>query len=445
MISEDIMKPIEFKKLTELKENYDKKPVQKALRRVLMQNELQNLFEKQEQKPNVQFKFSHEIKTLPVTNQKASGRCWIFAGLNVIREHIAKAHDLKEFELSQNYLAFYDKLEKINYFIESIDDFMTADQDDRTLQHILKTGIQDGGQWDMFVSLVLKYGIVPKEAMVETSSSGGTAFMNRLINVKLRQYAANARRLYAQGKTADILALKNQTLDELYTFLTINLGVPPTTFNFEYVSNDAYRIEKGLTPQTFLQKANIDLTDYISVIHAPTKDKPFMKTYTVSYLGNVVQGREIKYLNLEMHDLKRLVLKQMLDNEVVWFGSDVARYGDRKIGVWDDQSFDDETMLEMSLHMSKEDMLDYSQSSMNHAMVLTAVNLDDSLPNRWKIENSWGDANGVKGYYLASDTWFDKFVYQAVIHKKYLNEDQKNAWKQKPISLKPWDPMGSLA
>jgi bleomycin hydrolase len=170
-----------------------------------------------------------------------------------------------------------------------------------------------------------------------------------------------------------------------------------------------------------------------------------MKTYTVAYLGNVIGGRDIKYLNLEMKDLKALVLKQMLNQEVVWFGSDVARFGDRKIGVWDDHQYDYEEMLGMSFEMSKEDQLDYSQGAMNHAMVLTAVHLDNQEPKRWKIENSWGDDSGNKGYYLASDSWFDQYVYQAVIHEKYLDESQLKAWKQEPKVLKPWDPMGSLA
>jgi bleomycin hydrolase len=201
-----------------------------------------------------------------------------------------------------------------------------------------------------------------------------------------------------------------------------------------------------MTPQDFYKtQLNNILKDYVSIINSPTKDKPFMKSYTVAYLGNVVGGREIKYLNLEMKDLKDLVLKQMKDMEVVWFGSDVARYGDRTAGIWDDQSYDDEKMLEMSLYMSKEDQLDYSQSSMNHAMLLTAVNLSEGKPNRWKIENSWGDANGLKGYYLASDTWFDQYVYQAVIHSKYLSKEQLAAFQAKPTILKPWDPMGSLA
>lgn len=440
------MKAVTIKDIEKLNSSFSKKPVQKALSRVLVKNKLIDLFEKQESSLANQFKFSNEIKTLPVTNQKQSGRCWIFAGLNFLREVIANTYDLKSFELSQNYTAFWDKFEKINYFIEIMDDFLTVHYDDRTLQHILKTGIQDGGQWDMFVSLIEKYGVVPQEAMVETTSSSGTRFMNQLINVKLRKYAAEARALAQSNKQADIKALKEKTLDEFYTLLVTNFGTPPKTFDFEYVSKDVYKNMKDLTPQSFYKNQIGDiLKNYVSIINSPTIDKPFMKTYTVSYLGNVIGGRDIKYINLEMKDLKELVLKQMLDNEVVWFGSDVARFGDRVKGVWDDQQFDYEEMLGMSFEMSKEDQLYYSQGAMNHAMLLTAVHLDKELPKRWKIENSWGDKAGEKGYFLASDTWFDKFVYQAVINKKYLSKEQLKAWELKPIVLKPWDPMGALA
>lgn len=441
------MKAINFELLENFSKKYQEKPVQRALRRVLQKNELVGLFEKQESKPKTQFRFSHEIKTLPVSNQKASGRCWLFAGLNVLRETIAKRYNLAQFEFSQNYTAFWDKFEKINYFIESIDDFLVCDQDDRTLQHILKTGIQDGGQWDMFVSLIEKYGVVPMDAMVETSSSSNTRFMNQIINVKLRQYAAKARSLFANGKQKEIAKLKEQYLEELFTFLVTNFGMPPKQFDFEFVDKDGqYGIHKNLTPQAFYHDyLNDCLKEYISIINAPTKDKPFNKTYTVSYLGNVVGGRDIKYLNLEINELKQLVLDQMKNNEVVWFGADVGRYGDRVAGVWDDQTFDFDEMLEMNLWLSKAEELDYSQGAMNHAMVFTGFNLDEDKPNRYKIENSWGDANGLKGYYLATDTWFDRYVYQAVIHKNYLSEAQLKAWKEKPIVLKPWDPMGSLA
>ncbi|MDY0277205.1 MAG: C1 family peptidase [Acholeplasma sp.] len=438
------MKEISIKYLDEINKHIDSNKTQKALRRVLYNNDLESIFKKQEENINMQFLFSNEIKTLPVTNQKQSGRCWIFAGLNLLREEIAKKYNLKDFELSQNYVAFYDKLEKINYFLEAIDDFLDVDYDDRTLQHLLKTGIQDGGQWDMFVSLIQKYGVVPITAMPETKASSNTRFMNGIINVKLRKYAAEARALKNNKK--QIEALKKNVLEELYTFLVTSFGMPPQNFIFEYENSEGYQVIKDLTPVDFYRNhAGVNLEDFISIIHAPTFDKPYMKTYTVSYLGNVLNGRKIKYLNLDMKELKKLTIKQLLNNEVVWFGSDVARYGDRLLGVWDTNTFDYEEMLEMSLEMSKEDQLLYSQSAMNHAMLITGVHLDNAVSKRFKIENSWGPTNGNKGYYVASDDWFDDFVYQVVINKKHLTKEQLDAWNQKPIVLKPWDPMGSLA
>lgn len=440
----NVMKELKIETLNNYNKALEHKPVQRALRRVLFNNDLTNIFAKQEEAANVVFNFSNEIKTLPVANQKQSGRCWIFAGLNFLREHLAKKYNLKSFEFSQNYTAFYDKLEKINYFVQSMDDFLSVDADDRTLQHILKTGIQDGGQWDMFVSLVVKYGLVPQSAMVETRPSSSTNSMNKFIDLKLRKYAAEAREAYANKK--DIQPLKDQLLEEMYTFLTTCFGVPPTKFDFEYVNDDKLTVIRDLDPLTFYKEyVGVDLEDYISIIDAPTSDKPYYKTFSVSYLGNVIGGHEIKYLNLPINELKELTIKQLVDGEIVWFGSDVSTFGDRILGVWDDNYFDYETMLEMNLTMSKSDQLTYSHGAMNHAMVLTGVHLVDGVSKRFKIENSWGSTAGNNGYYITTDSWFDKFVYQSVINKKYLSKQQLEAWEQKPIILKPWDPMGSLA
>lgn len=438
------MSEINDKVLGDLKTSYKQNLKHQVLKRVLVQTDLSEIFIKQEEAINTQFLFSHELKTLPVANQKATGRCWIFAGLNVLREIVAKKFNLKEFELSQNYTAFFDKLEKINYFIESIDDFLDVDSDDRTLQHILKTGIQDGGQWDMFVNIVEKYGVIPQVAMPETVNSSSTRFSNKLINLKLRQYAAKAREL-KNDKDA-IKVLKEETLKNLYNLLTSSFGEVPTTFDFEYTNEEGYHVIKDLTPTRFYHEIIGDvLSDYISIINAPTSDKPFHKTFTVAYLNNVVGAKDIKYLNLPIDELKHLVITQLKSGELVWFGSDVANDGDRTSGIWDDQSFDYENVLDMKLTMLKADQLTYSQGAMNHAMVLTGVHLDKDISKRWKIENSWGNKSGKDGYYICSDTWFDKYVYQAVINKKHLSESLLNEWAQAPIVLKPWDPMGSLA
>ncbi|CCV64192.1 Aminopeptidase C [Alteracholeplasma palmae J233] len=437
------MRKIEEKNIKVLTEKYQEKKVQNALKTVLNRAELQTILYNQEKEKQNQFKFSVEIPTLPVANQKMSGRCWIFAGLNVLREYTAKKLNVSEFEFSQNYIAFWDKFEKINYFIEIMDDFLTTDIDDRTLQHLLHMGIQDGGQWAMFVSVVEKYGVMPKEVMPETSSSSNTRIMNQVINRKLRQYAALSRK----ASKSELVTLKEKTLEELYTFLVTCFGMPPKIFNYEYVDKDnQYHLIENLDPKKFYNEyTEHNLTDYISIINAPTKDKPFMKTYTVPYLGNVIGGQEIKYINLNINDFKNLVIKQLENKDLVWFGSDVAYDGDRQVGFWDDQTFDYENLFEIDVDLEKDVSLDFGHSIPGHAMVITGVNLLNGKPNRFKIENSWGNQNGNKGYYVCSDSWFNKYVYQAVIKKELLTQEQKLAWEEKPIVLKPWDPMGTLA
>lgn len=440
------MKAVSYQTIQAMNQNYEKDLHQKAMRRALAKNPIDSIAYVTESEQKTQFKFSIDIETLPVTNQKASGRCWLFAGLNVVRELVAKKYQMKEFELSQNYQAFWDKFEKINYFLEAMDDFLVCDGDDRTLKHLLHMGIQDGGQWDMFVSLVDKYGVVPKDQMPETFASSNTGAMNKLINIKLRKYAAEARLLAKSGLMTEKEALKQEVLQSLYGFLCTNFGVPPTQVSFEYVNkqNQYFKTEFE-SPKAFFDHIGIQLHDYVSIIDSPTEDKPYMRSYTIAYLGNVIGGKPIKHLNLPMSRLKSLVVSQLKDQEIVWFGADVARDGDREKGIWDDQAYDYETAFQMSFSMTKEQKLDYLQGAMNHAMVITGVNLINDEATKWKIENSWGSDRGLKGYFLMSGSWFDANTYQAVIHKKYLTESELEAYQSEPIVLKPWDPMGSLA
>lgn len=440
------MKAVSLQAIDIMDQSYQKDTHQKAMRRALSKNAVDTIAFVSESEQSTQFRFSIDIETLPVTNQKASGRCWLFAGLNILRELVAKKYNLKEFEFSQNYQAFWDKFEKINYFLEAMDDFLLCDSDDRTLKHLLQMGIQDGGQWDMFVSLIDKYGVVPKDQMPETFASSNTAAMNRLINIKLRKYAAEAR-LLAQTSQIELKnQLKKQVLSELYGFLCTNFGIPPKAVRFEYVNKDhQYANVPFESPKVFFDHLGVDLNDYVSIIHSPTEDKPYMKNYTIAYLGNVLGGKPIIHLNVPMDRLKTLVVSQLKDKEIVWFGADVSRDGDREKGVWDNLAYDYETAFQMSFSMTKEQKLDYLQGAMNHAMVITGVNLENDLPTKWKIENSWGNERGLKGYYLMSGTWFDENTYQAVVHKKYLTEAELNAYRAEPVILKPWDPMGSLA
>lgn len=392
-------------------------------------------------------KFSIDIPTMEVTNQKSSGRCWLFAAANVLRERIAAARNLEKFELSQSHLAFWDKFERANYFLESILETAALPADDRVVSHILTTGVHDGGQWDMFANIVRKYGLMPKDVYDETYQSSNTRSMNAVLNRNLKICAARLRAMVASGAQENaIQAEKSTMLGKIYSFLCSCYGEPPKTFDFEFVDKDGvYHIEKNLTPITFAERYVGDLLDgIVSIINAPTADKPYHRTFTVRLLGNVVGGRDVCHLNLPMDEFKGAIIRQLEAGKVVWFGSDVGKYGERAIGLWDDQSYNYELLTGLDLEISKEDALDYGFSAMNHAMVITGVNIEDGKPTRWKIENSWGDKNGEKGYYVCSDSWFDQYVYQAAVEKEYLGELAALA-AQEPIVLDPWDPMGTLA
>lgn len=438
------MKEINNEFLNNVENEYLNNSVYTIARRALTKNKISSLVRVNEQTEFTRNRFSIDLKTLPVTDQKASGRCWIFAGCNIIREKIVKKYNLENFEISQNYIAFFDKLEKCNYLLESVISLLDKEKNDRTLDFILNDGIVDGGQWDLFVNIINKYGIVPKDAFPETYQSSNTREIDRLLNRYIRKFAFDIRLI--KDNFNEINRRKELVMKNIYKMLCSSFGVPPKTFSFEYVDKDKnYNIIKNLTPKDFLAMAEIDLNEYVSIINSPTSDKPFNQTYTVDYLGNVIEGNDILYLNLEMNRFKELVIAQLKDSEPVWFGSDCSPCGDREEGIWDDLSFDEDTLFQIDSKMSKEAMLDTRQSAMNHAMVITGVNLDNENPTKWKIENSWGDNQANKGYHVATDTWFNKFVYQAVVNKKYLSDYERNLLTIDRIKLNPWDPMGTLA
>ena len=290
--------------------------------------------------------------------------------------------------------------------------------------------------------------MIPKDVYDETWQSENTRGMNRILNRGLKVAAAKLRRMVRDGVDETlVLKRKSEILGEIYGFLCCCYGEPPRQFDFEYVDKEKkYHIERGLTPVAFAQKYALPVLDQtVSVINAPTADKPYHETYTVRYLGNVEGGRPVKHLNRTRDEFKAAVIAQMQAGKVVWFGSDVGHYGNRDKGIWDDGCFNDELLSGMDLRMGKADMLDYGLAAMNHAMVLTGVSLDENgRPTRWKIENSWGDEHGKKGYYICSDSWFDQYVFQAAIEREYLG-DLAACADREPHILDPWDPMGTLA
>ena len=426
--------------------NYHKERSNTVLRHALSRTPLPDAIYEPQAIAGTDFVFNTEIKTMPVTNQKNSGRCWIFAGLNILRESIAKKINVKELELSQNYISLYDKIEKANFALESIIQLAPYSPNERVFMHVLSCPVSDGGQWDMFVSLVKKYGLMPKECFPETFQSEHTYPLNQLVNGVIREFAYEAHTLVSKGKTSLVRALKEKTIEKIYGIYLSAFGVPPEEFEFTYMdSKDKYHKEK-FTPKSFFTKfVGKEIDEYQSLINSPTADKPFGKNFTIDFLGNVVEGKAINHLNLPMEDMVAAIIRQLKAGEPVWFGSDVGFYRDRNSYAWDDKAFDYETAFGVSVEFEKGAMLDFRHSAMNHAMVIVGVDLDGEIPLKWKIENSWGSDNGKAGYYVMSRTWFETFVYQAVVKTKYLTKEQVSAAKKAPIHLNPWDPMGTLA
>ena len=428
---------------------YEANPKYAAMENAISHNGLLASLEKRSAAVENTPVFSLDLTKDKVSDQKASGRCWMFAALNTFRHKMIANFQLEDFELSQAHTFFWDKYEKSNWFLEQV--IATADQEltSRKVKFLLDTPQQDGGQWDMVVSLFEKYGVVPKSVYPESISSSDSRELNQILNKLLRQDAQILRELRAEGaESAELQTKKEELLQEVFNFLAMNLGLPPRQFDFSYRDKDNhFHSESGLTPLTFYQKyVDLKLDDYVSIINAPTADKPYGRSYSVEMLGNVVGSKPVRYLNVEMDRLKELAIAQMQAGETVWFGSDVGQSSNRKEGVMAEGMHDFTASMDIGLTQDKAGRLDYSESLMTHAMVLTGVDLDENgKAKKWKVENSWGEKVGNKGYFVASDAWMDEYTYQIVVRKEFLTAAELAAYEAEPIVLAPWDPMGALA
>ncbi len=394
--------------------------------------------------------YSVMVEAGDACNQKKSGRCWMFASLNVMRLKVMDKLNLKNMELSQNYPLFYDKLEKSNYFLENILDTLDEPLSGRVVAYLLQDPIGDGGQWDMFRSLVAKYGVVPKDIYPDTAVSVETMQLRKYLTTKLRGFACELREAAAAGESMEALReRKDAMMETVYRMLCISLGKPPVRFTWETRDKDGKFIRvSDITPQEFYEKyVGFDLDNLVTAINAPTQDKPYGRTYTVQYLGSVREGKyPVKYLNLPMDDLRAIAIAMLKDGRPVWFGSDVGQFSNRKAGILSLDAYNLGGLFDTEFPMSKAQRLDYGESLMTHAMVLTGVDLDeDGKPIRWKVENSWGDESGDKGFFVMSDEWFGEFAYQILLDRSYFSAEQNAQFDAEPILLAPWDPMGSLA
>lgn len=400
--------------------------------------------------------FNLEVKDIGspsfYNNQKLSGRCWIFATANVLRSHILKNFNLKddEFQLSQSYIFFYDKLEKANFFLENILDTTDMDLDSRLVQHLLLDPVGDGGQWDMIVNVVSKYGLVPHDLFPDNFQSSNSSRLNYVLTDKLREYALILRKLKSSGaSSSEIQNAKRSMVQQAFNIISLALGSPPhpeDTFEWEFKDKNGTFRRIGTTPLGFYEDyVKYDVSKHFSLIHDPRNS--YYQLYTVDRLNNVHGGKPIEYVNTEISVLKSTVIGMIKKNEPVFFGSDVGKFGDSSSGMLDVAAFDYGIAFGTSFNISKAERLKTGSSQMTHAMVITGVHLDEAgNPVRWKIENSWGPDVGDRGYFMMTDKWFDEYVFQIVTSKEFVDKKIYSIWKSKDYSVLPfYDPMGALA
>ena len=391
---------------------------------------------------------SHLIDDWDATDQKQSGRCWLFAGTNLLRAGAAAKLNVKDFEFSQNYLLFWDKFEKANHWLESILSTADRDVDDRTVAHLLETPAEDGGQWNMFTALVRKHGLVPKVAMPETWSSAKTAPMNRDLAAILRQAARDLRNRVEAGDDAATLQMhKEAALGAIHRLLCIHLGTPPQTFLWQWADKDkGFHRDGEMTPLEFAERyVTIPLDEYVCVVHDPRPKSPYGRTYTVEHLGNVVDAPPVTYLNVEPELMKSLAAGAITGGEPVWFGCDTEKMCSPELGMWDAELYDFDAVYRTQSGLDKADRLLYHDSLMTHAMLFTGVDIVDGGPRRWRVENSWGTEKADKGFYTMNDNWFAEHVFEIAVRRSALPAELQRALDSKPTVLPAWDPMGALA
>ncbi len=389
--------------------------------------------------------FSHKIKTKGVVDQKSSNRCWAFAWLNTMRPKVIEKYDLDKFEFSQNYITFWDKIEKANRFLEYIIEFRERDLDDRELAWVLKNPFSDGGYWRYAINLIKKYGLVPKEIMPETNSSENTRLMNRVISKKLRMDAAKIRKMSKNGYSVkELRKFKEDKVIEVYRLLAMNIGKPPIEFEWRYQIDDTTLSETiTYTPLSFFKKfVGAELDDYVCLYNNPTR--AYGEHYKSFMSRNFYDGEDFDHVNVEIERLKEIAKASILDNQPLYFSSDVNKDQNSDLGIMAENLYDYGSLFGIDLDMSKKDMALYLHSSSNHGMSLIGVDLVENKPVKWLVENSWGDDKKKNGLWTLYDNWFDNYVYYIIAREKYVPKEILKLYEKEPIIIPPWDPIASF-
>lgn len=425
--------------LKEISKAYEGNANDKAIRNALNTTSINVLAENAENMAMIDTHFSDEVRTRGITDQKSSGRCWLFSGLNVLRAKMIDKYDLGDFTFSQNYVFFYDQLEKANLFLQGVIDTKDLPFEDRKVDWLFQNPIGDGGQFTGVSNLITKYGLVPADAMPETLCSNNTSAMSTQIKTLLRQ---DGLKLRAAGKKADLTAMKTDMLKEVYRILCLCLGVPPTEFQWaRYDSKGNFVSEKTYTPLSFYKEfVNADLeNNYVMVMNDPTRE--YFKVYEIDYDRHVYDGENWVYVNLPVEKIKEMAIASIKGNTAMYFSCDVNKFLNSKKGVADLNNYDYDSLLGVEFTMNKTERVMTHASGSSHAMTLKAVDIKNGKPVKWMVENSWGASSGYKGNIIMTDEWFDEYMFRLVVEKQYVPADVMALLKQKPIMLPAWDPM----
>ena len=392
---------------------------------------------------------SHRLDDWKATSQKKSGRCWLFSSLNFLRSRARESLGVKNFEFSQSYVFFWDKFERANWFLTDIIATSGEPVDGRLVQFLLGDVLGDGGQWDMAVSVYMKYGLVPKEVMPESEASTNSRPMNARLRAVLHIGALRLREAIAAGASAEeVDTQRRKILADVWKILVVCLGEPPVRFNWQWRDDEGnFHRDGEITPHEFYERhVGVDLSEYICLVDDPRPENPKGSMETVEHLGNVVGGRPIRYLNAPVGEIKRIAAAQIAAGEAVWFGADVSQPYDRGLGFFVTGIHDYDGLFDVDFSSTKLERVRSGESAMDHAMLFTGVDLDEAgQPRAWRVENSWGDEPGDSGFFTMDDQWFTDNVFEVVVPKSALPEDLAAAVDSEPIVLPAWDPMGTLA
>ena len=434
------------KQIDKMRKEFESDSSARVAQNAVTSNNLSSVTLRRDLVQEIDFTFSTKLDEWRATNQKSSGRCWLFATLNLFRPGTMKKLNVKEFEFSQAHIHFWDKFERSNHFLEAIIETSGRPLDDRTIHFLLSDPIGDGGQWNMAMNLIRKHGLVPKSAYPESNSSSSTRWMNSILKDILRSSASEIREILdSGGSEKEARSHKDSRMEDIWRVLCIHLGTPPESFDWQWRDKDKEFHRRGkMTPQQFADEfVDVEWEEYVCIVNDPRNE--YYQTYTVDYLQNVAGGPPVVYLNVPSDEMKSITQEILEDGMPVWMGCDVGKQMDRKRGLWDANLFETNELYGVDYGMSKADRLRYGQTMMTHAMLFTGVDVYEGKPRRWRVENSWGDDSGQKGFYTMNDNWYDEHMFEIASPKKYLTEKMVEGLETVPIVLEAWDPMGSLA